>query len=133
MVKKKQANAGCIVKRGDSILLVRRKLDNRWDIPAGKAIGNETPKETAAREAKEETGLSIRIDKLLAQIPDVDENDPYFHIYEGILEEDSNEIAASTDAEIAEVRFIPIESIQKGDVRFPGMLDLLIKLFNTLA
>jgi len=37
----------------------KRRDNNKWTLPGGKANAKETPKETAIRELKEETGLSI--------------------------------------------------------------------------
>ncbi|MFO7320609.1 MAG: NUDIX hydrolase [Chloroflexota bacterium] len=52
----------------DSVLLVKRANEpgkGLWALPAGFVDADEDPREAAAREAKEETGLSIEIDELL--------------------------------------------------------------------
>jgi 8-oxo-dGTP diphosphatase len=51
-----------------SIVLVKRKNDpykNMWALPGGIMDDNETIEQTAVREAKEETGIDIRIEKLI--------------------------------------------------------------------
>lgn len=50
----------------DEILLVREKADGRWSIPGGWSDVGYTPKEIAVKEAKEETGLDVRAERLLA-------------------------------------------------------------------
>ena len=50
----------------DEILLVREKVDGRWSMPGGWADVGFTPKETAVKEAKEETGLDVCAERLLA-------------------------------------------------------------------
>jgi len=49
--------AGVIIIEGDHILLVYEK--GRWGLPKGKRERHESMKETAIREAKEETGLDV--------------------------------------------------------------------------
>lgn len=43
------------------ILLVKHKKNRRWTQPGGHMEENETPEETALREAYEETGLHVRL------------------------------------------------------------------------
>lgn len=43
------------------ILLVKHKKNRRWTQPGGHMEYNETPEETALREAYEETGLRVRL------------------------------------------------------------------------
>ncbi len=48
----------------DRILLVLRTDDRRWGLVAGWVDPNEHPSVTAVREAKEEVGLDIAVDRL---------------------------------------------------------------------
>ena len=51
--------------KGRSVLLVQRgqgPFAGLWSLPGGKAEGPETPRETACRELKEETGIEAAID-----------------------------------------------------------------------
>lgn len=47
------------------LLLVRRSDDGRWCLPCGWVEPNESPAETAVREAREETGLNVRVTRLV--------------------------------------------------------------------
>jgi ADP-ribose pyrophosphatase YjhB (NUDIX family) len=49
-----------------SILLVRERSDSHWTLPGGWADVGEAPSECVVREAKEETGYDVRVEKLLA-------------------------------------------------------------------
>ena len=63
----KVAVAVYITQHG-KILLIQRKIDpmqGLWAMPAGFMDYDENPQEAAQREALEETGLNVRIDRLL--------------------------------------------------------------------
>ena len=55
-----------IFNEKDEVLLVREKFDGRWSMPGGWADVGYTPKEVAIKETKEETGLDVRAERLLA-------------------------------------------------------------------
>ena len=50
----------------DEVLLVREKVDGCWSMPGGWSDVGLTPKEVAIKEAKEETGLDVGVERLLA-------------------------------------------------------------------
>lgn len=56
---------GCLIKQGDLYLLVEEKPDGElvWNLPAGHVDRDETLEDAATREAKEETGLDVRLIK----------------------------------------------------------------------
>ena len=51
---------GCIIINENKVLLVRQNKGH-WEFPKGHVEGNETEKETAIREVKEETNLDVGI------------------------------------------------------------------------
>ena len=55
-----------IFNDSDEVLLVREKVDGQWSMPGGWSDVGLTPKEVAVKEAKEETGLDVRAERLLA-------------------------------------------------------------------
>lgn len=60
--------AAVLVERDGRVLLVRRVNEpfrGLWTLPAGFVNGNEDPAEAAARECLEETGLSVRVTRVL--------------------------------------------------------------------
>ena len=55
-----------VVRRGDQVLLVRRADNGHWTPVTGIPDPGEEPAVAAAREALEETGVRIRVDRLAA-------------------------------------------------------------------
>jgi ADP-ribose pyrophosphatase YjhB (NUDIX family) len=51
---------------GDRVLLVQEVSDGRWSLPGGWADVGDSPAEVAAREVREETGLEVRVARLVA-------------------------------------------------------------------
>jgi ADP-ribose pyrophosphatase YjhB (NUDIX family) len=51
----------CVVREGDAVLFVRHTYGNRrqWELPGGGIKRGEDPRDTAAREAREELGLDL--------------------------------------------------------------------------
>jgi len=57
-----------IIKKDDKILVIKRSSNEEvyselWDIPGGRMNFGETPAEALKREAKEETGLDIELNR----------------------------------------------------------------------
>jgi ADP-ribose pyrophosphatase YjhB (NUDIX family) len=64
--------AAVLVEEDGRVLLVRRinePFRGRWTLPAGFVDAGEDPAEAAARECLEETGLEVRITRVLDVIP----------------------------------------------------------------
>jgi ADP-ribose pyrophosphatase YjhB (NUDIX family) len=60
--------AGALVSRGGKLLLVRRAhapWRGAWDVPGGFCGPREHPRETAAREVREETALAVEVGGIL--------------------------------------------------------------------
>ncbi|PIZ50758.1 hypothetical protein COY27_06100 [Candidatus Woesearchaeota archaeon CG_4_10_14_0_2_um_filter_33_13] len=61
-----------VVKNQDKYLLIKRSVLSKffpslWDFPGGKIEPKETAEHCAVRETKEETGLTIILDKIIIQ------------------------------------------------------------------
>lgn len=96
-----------VIKRADgSIVLVKRAFDpfkGYWALPGGFLKFGKSVEETAIREAKEETGLDIKIEDLLGVYSDP-KRDPRGHIISICFaaREVGGELRAGSDA--AEVK-----------------------------
>ena len=68
----RDVSAGGVITRvqdeGLQVVLVGRARPERWSIPKGTPVYGETLEETALREVREETGLTVRILERLGDI-----------------------------------------------------------------
>jgi bis(5'-nucleosidyl)-tetraphosphatase len=62
-------------EKGFEVLMVEQKK-NTWSFPKGHREGHETPKETALRECKEETGITVLLEERMI-------SEEYTYTYEG--------------------------------------------------
>ncbi len=72
-----KVSAGVRIVNNGKLLLVKRGHDpyrGTWHMPAGYVEIDETPAQAAEREAREETGLTVRADRLVDCY--LDTNDP---------------------------------------------------------
>ena len=55
-----------VVLREGKILMAREKIDGKYSIPGGFADINYSPSEVAVKEVREETGLNVQFNRVLA-------------------------------------------------------------------
>ncbi len=74
------------VIRNGRILLVQEKIDGRWSMPGGWADVGELPSAMVAREAREESGFTVKADKLIG-VFDANHIEPlqFYHAYKMIF------------------------------------------------
>ena len=64
-ISPKCAASGAIFNKDGQILLIRRADDGKLTVPGGACNPGESPKETAVREVREETGLNVEAHKVI--------------------------------------------------------------------
>lgn len=86
MPKEKSCGALVCHREGEKlkILILKHKLGGHWSFPKGHVEAGETERETALREVREETGLTIRLSQAYREMvsyspkPGVDKDVVYF-------------------------------------------------------
>ncbi|HEY6770341.1 MAG TPA: NUDIX hydrolase [Candidatus Sulfotelmatobacter sp.] len=128
---------GAVIIERDSVLLVKRAhppLQAQWSIPGGVLEVGELVRETAVREAREESGLNVEVGKLLGVydrvLRDAEQRVQYHYVLIDFLcRRVSGELQAGDDA--TEVRWFTRQEL-------PGLklaedtLDVINKGFEKL-
>ncbi len=91
----------------DRIVALKRRDVPIWVFPGGGVESNETPKEAAIREVKEETGLSVKIVKTVGEYTPKNKLSNYTHVFEcEIVDGD-----LSTGDETREINFFEVKKL----------------------
>ena len=54
-----------LIREGDAVLLVHQRRTDFWSLPGGKVESGESLELAAVREAREETGLDVRLGRVV--------------------------------------------------------------------
>ena len=105
---------GVVVLQDHSVLMVKRKFEPRagdWNLPAGFMELNESPQETAIREAKEETNLDVKLGSFIGAWTAKDDprNQVLVLFYHGEII--SGKLQAGDDA--SEAQFFPLDNLPR--------------------
>ena len=115
-------NAGCLIKIDDEMLVVQQCQTNLLSPPAGTAKEGETAQCTAHRETWEETGVEVRVGRLLKTF------DNGFHLFhcmavdEAIIRNSELQVPEAFRQEICEILFLNPTLSSEKDWRFPVQL-----------
>ncbi len=97
----------CIIPQDEGVVLVKRGVEpfaGEWCLPCGYVNKYEHPKAACAREVKEETGLGIRVEKLLSVCNPGTEDNPLNNLVIHYLgRRVGGELQAGDDAQAVEV------------------------------
>ncbi len=108
---------GVVVWRGGQVLLVKRGRPPRrgeWGLPGGAQDLGETVRETAIREVLEETGLTVRTDRVITVVDSVSRDSKgrieyHYTLVEIAAEYISGEARAADDVDA--VRWVDLEDV----------------------
>lgn len=122
---------GLAVTGDKKILLVKESLDGKWSLPGGWADIGYSPKETIVKEFKEETGLNVTAERLLAVFDKKMHPHPPqpFYVYKMVFycKLSSTEITKGFD--VLDVQFFAVDDLPV--LSQDRILDSQIKLLAT--
>ncbi|CAN5219424.1 NUDIX hydrolase [soil metagenome] len=102
-----------VIIKEDKILMVREKADNMWSLPGGWADVGYSPGEVAVKEVKEEAGLEVVPERILAVLDK--KNHPHppspFHTYKIFIECSVAGGVIQKGMETTEVNFFPLTDL----------------------
>ncbi|HEY4484459.1 MAG TPA: NUDIX hydrolase [Candidatus Paceibacterota bacterium] len=108
--KKRMASGVLLFNQRDELLVIKPSYKDHWSIPGGVVEENESPKQAAIREAKEEIGVEIKECQLLCldyvSYGEGKDDSLQFIFYGGVLED--NKINIDQD-EIEDYKFLKID------------------------
>jgi 8-oxo-dGTP diphosphatase len=121
--------AGALIVKDGRVLLVKRGIEpfkGYWDIPGGFLAAGEHPRDGMLREVREETGLEVRVIRLLGVYMDRYGNDAdseytLNHYY--VVEPIGGMPRAADDA--VELRWFAFNEIPKDQIAFEHERDVL--------
>ncbi|PEE70476.1 NUDIX domain-containing protein [Bacillus thuringiensis] len=110
-----QARVTGILIEDEKVLLVKQRVANRnWSLPGGRVENGEMLEEAIIREMREETGLEVKIKKLLYVCDKPDASPSLLHIT-FLLEKITGEITLPSNEfdhnPIHDVQMVPIKDI----------------------
>ena len=119
--KKRMAVGVLFFNNARELLVVKPTYKENWSVPGGVCDENESPRETAIRETKEETSLNIKKVQLLcvdymsrgkSEYSNKMEN-LQFIFYGGTLEDEQIDKIKLPPDELSEYKFVETEEAQK--------------------
>lgn len=127
----RKTNAGCAIFNDGKLLLVKHRFNGKWGFPGGRdKLDGELAFQTAYRETKEETGMIVSIEELIAEFKN------NFRLYKCDILKDTNKIDKT---EIVEIKFFSKEEIadmmqhRRKEIRYEHQFDILYSQFDKLA
>jgi ADP-ribose pyrophosphatase YjhB (NUDIX family) len=104
---------GLVLSPDKKILFVKESSDGKWSLPGGWADVGHSPKETIIKEVKEETGLDIVAQKLLAVFDKRKHDHPPqpFYVYKMVFYCTPISVEIRKGFDILDAQYFAIESL----------------------
>jgi 8-oxo-dGTP pyrophosphatase MutT (NUDIX family) len=135
MSPEREVSYGGVVVRGDEmIVIVPRGRRRVLGLPKGGPVAGETPEQTAAREVREETGITARVRERLGQVDYTYRRGgravaKTVHFYLCHFEAGDT---ADHDHEVDEARWMPLREARRR-LSYPGEREMVARALSVLA
>jgi 8-oxo-dGTP pyrophosphatase MutT (NUDIX family) len=135
MSTERETSYGGVVVRGDEVIVIVPRGRHRvLGLPKGGPMDGETPQETAAREVREETGITARVERRLGQVDYSYRRggrriEKTVHFYLCVFEDGDT---ADHDHEVDDARWIPLREARRR-LSYPGERRMIEQALSILA
>jgi ADP-ribose pyrophosphatase YjhB (NUDIX family) len=104
---------GLMISEDKKVLLVKESMDGKWSLPGGWADIGYSPKETIVKEFKEETGLDVIPERLLAVFDKKMHPHPpqAFYVYKMVFYCKATTTAISKGFDVLDVQYFAIDDL----------------------
>ena len=135
MSTERETSYGGVVVRGDDVIVIvprgRRRL---LGLPKGGPMAGETPEQTAAREVREETGVTVTVRQRLGQVDYTYRRggrriDKTVHFFLCVFEDGDT---ADHDHEVVDARWMPLREARRR-LSYPGERAMIERALSILA
>jgi 8-oxo-dGTP pyrophosphatase MutT (NUDIX family) len=135
MSTERETSYGGVVVRGDEVIVITPRGRRRvLGLPKGGPMAGESPQETAAREVREETGITATVRDRLGQVDYTYRRggrrvDKTVHFYLCLFERGDT---ADHDHEVDDARWMPLEEA-RSRLSYPGERVMIERALSILA
>jgi 8-oxo-dGTP pyrophosphatase MutT (NUDIX family) len=135
MSTERETSYGGVVVRGEEVMVIVPRGRHRvLGLPKGGPMDGETPEQTAAREVREETGITARVERRLGQVDYSYRRggrriDKTVHFYLCVFEDGDT---ADHDHEVDDARWIPLREARRR-LSYPGERRMIEQALSILA
>ena len=128
------AVAANLIERDGEYLLVqegKESVRGKWNLPAGGVDKDEKIQEAAIREAEEETGLEVKLEKFIGVFVDEsDRSDATVLVFVFHSRPENFSLERPEGEEILDVKFFSPEKFSGIDVRVPFLEEIVERFEN---
>lgn len=112
------------------VLLCHRRDIDIWNLPGGEVESRELPTEAVVRETREETGLEVKVDRLVGVYGKPDKDELVFAFLCSVMGGEITESEEADDCRYFDLERLPVNTSPKQAERIVDALDSSRPIFR---